>query len=138
MFCSKCGRQLTENQKFCPSCGMAVRKIPKSDPKTDPSNVNTPNIPNIELDYEKDGVDGFAIASVVFGVLGLFPSFSWGRFILGVLGVIMFAMTGNNKNSIYVGLAGFIISLIAIGFGLNAFAMKVYFESIIGTYLDYI
>lgn len=35
-FCSNCGNQLGENDKFCTHCGVEINAAPKEEPKTEP------------------------------------------------------------------------------------------------------
>ena len=45
MFCSKCGKELQEGQKFCPSCGSPVEAAPSAPPPPPPTSGATPPPP---------------------------------------------------------------------------------------------
>lgn len=50
MYCSKCGNQLTEIDKFCPKCGTSVNNIePNNEIPTDTEHNNNNSIPRNRL-----------------------------------------------------------------------------------------
>lgn len=82
MYCSNCGREIEENVAFCPNCGQAV-------------NVKR-TVPNVEpMPYEytsepvKSETDGYAIASLVLGILAFFC--------LPIVGSILAIVFGNKS-----------------------------------------
>lgn len=82
MFCSNCGREIGENVAFCPNCGQAV------DVKQTASHVES-------MPYEytaepvKSGTDGYAIASLILGILAFIC--------LPIIGAILAIVFGNKS-----------------------------------------
>ena len=113
-FCPNCGKDLQQNAKFCPNCGFmmadytdpAGNAAPFSDPQ-DPEGVFSQAAPRAqEVHYEDDAAqeefyaeesepssaalppktNGYAIASLVLGIAGLFLFFL--LFIPSILAII--------------------------------------------------
>lgn len=64
MFCPKCGTQLSENSIFCSSCGAQLNQQ-QSEPHQPV--YAKPKVPGL----------GLGIASMILGIIGLFPSFMY-------------------------------------------------------------
>lgn len=91
MLCQNCGSQNEPNCKFCTFCGAELQSE-ETAPVTPEPNYNTyneaPQVPNQE---PQDG-KGFAIASLVLGILSFFCF----AYIAGTLGII-FGIIAKNK-----------------------------------------
>lgn len=131
MFCSNCGKEIDATVSFCPNCGTAVNKtnqtVYEGEFYSEPYQNQT----------VKPGVDGFAIASLVLGIISFF--------ILPIIGSILAIILGNksiNDNgdntmakvgkilgivSLILSIVGVIIVILALTiFGLSAFAFMEY------------
>lgn len=82
MYCSKCGREISENAAFCSNCGQAVNVNEKQkEPYVEPLHYQYSSEP------KRKEADGYAIASLVLGILGFFC--------LPIIGGILAIVFGN-------------------------------------------
>lgn len=124
MFCPNCGKELNDNVKFCDACGTEIIKSQKP---------NADYVQPIILD-EKPKNDGFAIASLILGILSLFCGL-----LTGILSVIFGAISINksrqlNKKSSGMAIAGLILGIVSIVMFVVFFASGAYAEFINGFY----
>ena len=125
MFCKNCGRQLNDNENFCPSCGaMNAAESNESAPATDfQYDFGAPNTVNEAQKSEMAG------QTFKWGLLGIIFS---GTFCLSLLGFI-FSIIAKSKAKAYKrafgalegrAKAGNILGKIGFGLGLG---MMIYF-----------
>ena len=114
MYCAKCGAQVAESSSFCGKCGAPVSQ-PTAPPQpavvSPPSSATAPQTPTPSTQ-----TSGFAVASLVCGIVGLLINFlSIPAIVLGAIGI---AQTG--KNSKYKGrgmaVAGLVLGIFTIIF----------------------
>ena len=100
MFCKHCGHEVNDNAIICPNCGVATDNM-------------TPAVP-ITATPQK-GVNGFAIAGLVLGIVGLLGG-NYAFLIPGIVGLIL-SIVGMVKSKQYaapgLALAALIVSIIA-------------------------
>ncbi|MCD8366317.1 MAG: hypothetical protein LUC83_11105 [Clostridiales bacterium] len=92
MYCKNCGKELNEMTSFCPACGCPVND---GGPDGNGSGSYTPN--NQAASYNdpyyqqpaKQGPDGFAIASLVLGIVSFF--------VVPIIGAILAIVFGNKS-----------------------------------------
>jgi hypothetical protein len=130
MYCSNCGAQSSEGDRFCRKCGSKFSDVTTtfSDVTTTPPPVTaTTDQPrqNEEVTKRKSG---FAVASFILGIIGLIvsPCLIFGL----VFGAVALGQTGKMHQLSGRGLAiaGFIISL--AGIILWVFAIFILFRSL--------
>ena len=120
MFCFKCGASLSEGSQACPQCGAELKDAPQPPalPSTQVPGWTQPGMPN---PYAfRPPTDGKAIASMVFGILGILCF--WGVF--GVPAVILGHLakssidrsTGRLKGE-GMAMAGLIMGYLSVGLG---------------------
>ena len=115
MFCFKCGASLPEGSQTCSQCGAEQKDAPQ------PPAVPAPQVPGwTQPQAFQPPTDGKAIASLVFGILGILCF--WGIF--GVPAVILghLAKAGIGKSmgrlkGEGMAMAGLIIGYLSIGIG---------------------
>ena len=99
MFCAKCGvdlRQVDPKEKFCPSCNTPI------------SSEHEPNT-KVTVVLERSPSNGFGIASLIFGTIGIFifsPIFVPLAVLFGIIALV--------KKQLAFGIVGLICA--AIGF----------------------
>lgn len=72
-FCTNCGREMGDNDSFCPSCGMAVQgQSPLSTQPQQPMGAPYPQVVYVQAKPTVPG-RGFGIASLVMGLVNLVP-----------------------------------------------------------------
>src|SRR5262249_463641 len=86
MFCFKCGASMPDGFQACPQCGAEVKNAPQPSPAPAPPQTPAWNQPGLTHPYAvQPPTDGKAVASLVFGILGILCF--WG--VLGVPAVIL-------------------------------------------------
>ncbi|MCC8151040.1 MAG: zinc-ribbon domain-containing protein [Lachnospiraceae bacterium] len=90
MYCRNCGKELEPTTSFCPVCGQPVNG---GQPTGGPGSYN-PNGPGNQYDpyYQppaKQGPDGYAIASLVLGIVSFF--------VIPIIGAILAIVFGNKS-----------------------------------------
>jgi len=81
-YCTKCGREVGENDRFCPSCGLELSVLIVQEP------VQAPRIPE-QVNQRPTGVTVLAALEILSGLL-----------LLGV-GALMFAVVGSLGAMVY-------------------------------------
>lgn len=123
MYCAKCGTQIDDSANFCRKCGAAV---PSSAGQTRPPVTQVPALQSPQP-VQTAKTNGFAIASLVLGIIGFF------NFFAAVLAIIFggVAMGQLNRNpemkgrglataGLIVGIIAFVVRIIvAIWWGFN-------------------
>lgn len=71
MFCNNCGVNLTDSAAYCPNCGRAVSRETESEGMPAPAPAGSFQIPKTYAVPEQ--TDGKAVASLVCGILAIFP-----------------------------------------------------------------
>ena len=136
MFCQNCGRQLNDNENFCPSCGaMKVAAESNASPNTNfQYDLGTPNPVNEALKDEMAGqVFKWGLMGVIFANTGC----------LSLLGMI-FSIIAKNRATNFErtfgeikgrALAGRIMGRIGFGLGLGVsifFTLYIFITAIAG------
>ncbi|OGO07941.1 MAG: hypothetical protein A2Y92_04210 [Chloroflexi bacterium RBG_13_57_8] len=110
MFCAKCGAPLEEGAKFCPKCGTPVAATGAPPAAVAPGATAPPTAP------PQAGVrtNGFAVTSLVLGIVGIFLNF------LSILAIIFggIALSQLNKTPGVKGkglaIAGLVLGIIVV------------------------
>lgn len=93
MYCRNCGTQLTDNVSFCPECGKPTG-VGASEFVRTPETDRTQGAYNEPFQYQTSEpvareTDGYAIASLILGILGFF--------LLPIIGGILAIVFGNKS-----------------------------------------
>lgn len=109
MYCPNCGKQCSDNVKFCDGCGAALTHA-SPQPNTDTYPVNNPpavyNAPH--------SGKGEAIAGMVLGIV----SFFGGGLITAIVGLALACSAKKKGYNRGMRTAGFVLSLIALIFSI--------------------
>lgn len=73
MYCRHCGKEITEDSKFCPGCGGAVSDVPAAKPQTADVAVSVSREKN-EADKKKPVIFGLFFANVILAFLPFIPT----------------------------------------------------------------
>ena len=113
MFCSSCGTRQSDHATACASCGAALARAQPAEIGAEPP----PSGPYVPAWDPAASSNGYAIAGLVCGLLGLFPF--WIGFILCVLAIV-FSGIGLSHASRYGGVgrgpavAGLVLGILFI------------------------
>ena len=100
MYCPNCGKQNTDSQNFCRSCGLALERIAQS------LNEQLPTVPVRSLQERKNHLEKWGVASLSVFVLGVVGFLFYSVFsslwlskgllvaVLAVLGAALFIGSG--------------------------------------------
>ena len=115
MFCQKCGKELEQGAKFCPTCGTNVS--PETQASVPPSNLQYEAGAGVYTEEEKPKG---AMAALVCGIIGIVMAF-----LLPIVGLILsivaisqgikankVSKTGIATAGYIMGIAGLILSII--------------------------
>lgn len=101
MFCKNCGKEISDNAVICTNCGTATDNMAQT------TSVTTAN--------QTKSANGFAIAGLVLGIVGLLGG-NYFFLIPGIVGVVL-SIVGMAKSKQYaapgLALASLIVSIIA-------------------------
>lgn len=89
MFCSQCGRELVNTDRFCRSCGHAARGAPVAEhppPDTSPSNLPLSRV--YEAPRPATVGNGFSTAGIILGAI----AFLFFPIVLGPAGLVLGAI----------------------------------------------
>ena len=114
MFCHTCGKELNDNDTFCPHCGSAVTTNPKPVDTTHATPTYMPQTPNVPPVVRKINVlclVGF-ILSLVSLFISLYCTIPIAAFILSIVGVVQASKRGDSLRGL--GIAGIVISGISV------------------------
>jgi len=115
MFCYKCGGSMPDTSTVCPLCGAATADAPQPPPRTDPppGAYNAAPVQPQSL-YTPPPTDGFATASMIFGILGV--TCFWG--IAGLPAVLLGHMSKSTirKSMGHLGGAGMATAGLIMGY----------------------
>lgn len=94
MYCKNCGVQLEDNMAFCPECGTPVDAGQSRQSGSDPYDYETrraaePMDYRVQEPQRSSEADGYAIASLILGIIGFF--------LLPVIGGILAIVFGNKS-----------------------------------------
>lgn len=119
MYCPYCGTQSASDTKFCPNCGASLAEENTQNTQNSyeqPVYSQPESNPNSYADYQpayqtdNSNGKGFAIASLVCGILSLFCF----AFILGTLGIIFGCVARSKGYKGAMSIAGIICGAIGI------------------------
>jgi len=91
MYCQNCGKELKPTTSFCPVCGQPVNGGQPAGGGPGSYNPNDPGMQNAPY-YQppvKQGPDGYAIASLVLGIVSFF--------VIPIIGAILAIVFGNKS-----------------------------------------
>ncbi len=110
MFCSKCGKEISENAVVCPGCGCPTDNFQKTEDNNRSSNVTVEHIKNLGL---ISIFAGFIIplAAWIVGGLGIYKSSNLPQNTTGLDEAKRLNFIG-----IIIGIASFVISFLVIFF----------------------
>lgn len=124
-FCSKCGREILNDDKFCMYCGNSTNTIESKEKEENTEQVNqsqnnsvntTQNQPNVIIQNTPNKyTNGFGIAGFVISLVSLLiccGSFSWLSLIFSIIGLVN--ANKNNGEGKGLSIAGIIISSIVV------------------------
>lgn len=122
MFCPYCGANLTDNAKFCSSCGAQIEKENTSEVVTETNNQLQTNQPTPNTQSTVKKFSGAAIAGFVLSLVGIIVA----GIPCGVLGIIFSAAgmsetKNQEKRGKGLAIAGLVISIIDIVLVLSMF-----------------
>jgi hypothetical protein len=114
MFCAKCGKEMDDNAKFCPSCGadtsgetmskQPAQQVPYSEPA---ATFEQPSEPS----------SGIGIGALICGIIGLV--LCWVPIVGLILSIVAVVLGGKGRKTLPDGkrgmaLAGFILGIIGL------------------------
>ena len=118
MFCANCGKEMDDNAKFCPSCGMdatgeTVSKQPEAKSETPPT-YSEPPVSPVPVS------SGSGVAAMVCGIIALI--LCWVPFIGLVFGIVAMVLGGKGMRTLPQGkkgmaIAGFVMGIIGLVVG---------------------
>lgn len=131
MLCQNCGNQNDPTCKFCTFCG-AELKSEENSPVTPEPNYNTYNeAPQSPNQAPQDG-QGFAIASLVLGILSICCCASF----IGVLGIIFGVLAKNKGYKGAMATAGLICGIVGTVLWVIFFIISMFYR-IVPLYLKF-
>ena len=113
MFCEKCGTEITNGSMFCHNCGAKVAAgADTQETKTEAPAAETFRSKMDSAPQTKKAVSGYAIASLVTGIIGLF----FCGIILGILAIVFANIAKKQNGGVKDGMstAGFVLGIIAL------------------------
>jgi type II secretory pathway pseudopilin PulG len=131
MFCYKCGAAMPEQSEVCPQCGAAVQAFPPpASSSTSPSAAPAPwlNVPPGAAYVAQQETDGKAIASLILGILAIFPFWLFAgipAIILGHLSRATIGKSNGQKRGGGMAVAGLIMGYLSLGLTLIIFAIAI-------------
>lgn len=124
-FCSKCGKEILNDDKFCMYCGNSTSTIESKEKEENTEQVNqsqnnsvntTQNQPSVIIQNTPNKyTNGFGIAGFVISLVSLLiccGSFSWLSLIFSIIGLVN--ANKNNGEGKGLSIAGIIISSIVV------------------------
>ena len=135
MYCKYCGKELPNNAKFCHNCGAKIEAETIEDPSFQPISLgsNSPEYKAVPVEQDPNAFGGFAITSMIFGILtsiivffasisSLFANAEECRSIrsflfvtilfLGIPGIVLGAIGKQSKNHKGKAITGKVLSLV--------------------------
>lgn len=119
MFCSKCGKKVDENTKFCPGCGEKVES----------KKVEKVEVAKTTKKEEKAESNGLGIAGMVIGIVSIILSFFLSVFVL-ILPIVGLILSCVSKGKKAFKITGIITNILAI---VIAFIMIIVGAAILGS-----
>jgi thiol:disulfide interchange protein len=132
MFCAKCGKEMEDNTKFCPSCGAEASGETTSEqpaaeqPATEQPAAEQPAAATAQpatgsAPVETGQTSGVAVGALVCGILGLV--LCWVPVVGLILAIVATVLGGKGRKTLPEGkkgmaLAGFIIGIIGLIIGI--------------------
>ena len=123
MFCAKCGKEMDDNAKYCPSCGADTTVQPVSSGQPVPSEQPSYQQASYsEPAYtEQTAPSGAGVGAMVCGIISLV--LFWVPIVGLVLGIIATILGGKGRQTLPpdkrgMSLAGFIMGIIGMAIGI--------------------
>jgi uncharacterized membrane protein YvbJ len=91
MYCPKCGTQISDNVAFCGTCGQAINQPAPANNSTNFQSPTSQANVNMAAQGTAQRTSGFAIASLVLGILGI-------SILAIIFGAIAINQTGKDPN----------------------------------------
>ena len=122
MFCTSCGQYCTDTSKFCPNCGASITETfaSQSSPGAHTSSIvySQSNVLQSPVDYQPG--KGYAIASLVTGILSLLCCIP---IISSILAIVFFAVARRQGNKSGMAIAGLVCGIIGLVLVLMVFSL---------------
>src|SRR5579864_3750890 len=131
MFCYKCGTAMPDQPLTCPQCGAAVvARQPPASSSTSPAAAPSPwlNVPPAGIYAAQQETDGKAIASLILGILAIFPFWLFAgipAIILGHLSQASIRKSNGQKKGGGMAIAGLVMGYCSLGLTLIIFAIAI-------------
>lgn len=117
MYCSKCGNQISENDRFCPHCGAPVTQNAESEtydftrgaPAYSPENTQKFKAVHTEVANDSKSITAF-----VFSIISIVASSFFG-FIFGIVAVVL---SRDSKDYNKLAKAAYVIGVVGIVLGI--------------------
>lgn len=112
MFCKKCGKQLSEDSRFCPNCGERVEIIEESKP-VEPEIVQTDEEKEPRGPWKAFAIAGFAIG--IFSIIGcMIPYVNLYVISVGEIGIALSALGLKSKINHDKAKTGLVLGIIGL------------------------
>lgn len=117
MFCAKCGKEMDDNAKFCPSCGAGTSGETVSEQPAQPAQQVPYSQPAAAVTAEPGQSSGVGIGALICGIIGLV--LCWVPIVGLILSIVAVVLGGKGKRTLPEGkkgmaLAGFILGIIGL------------------------
>ena len=116
MFCAKCGKEMDDNAKFCPSCGADAT----AQTETEQTSVQQPTYSEPAFTEQAES-SGTGVGAMVCGIVSLV--LCWVPIVGLVLGIVATILGGKGRQTLPpdkrgMALAGFIMGIIGMVIGI--------------------
>ncbi|MDO4608237.1 MAG: DUF4190 domain-containing protein [Clostridia bacterium] len=116
MFCNKCGTQNKEGDRFCINCGSDLQmQQPQPNANVVPNNntyqYNQPYTYNQPINNQPDPGKGFAITSMIMGILSCLCC---GSLLFAVLAIVFGAVAKGKGSRSGMAIAGIVCGIVAV------------------------
>ena len=117
MFCTKCGKELADNAKFCPNCGEQILEV---------TNETTPQVNEASTTETKKKFSGISLAGFIVSL----ASIATLNFIAGIVGLILSRkgkaeIERENRDGIKFANAGTALGIVGIIVGVIAIVIMI-------------
>ena len=112
MYCRRCGKQLSEDSRFCPNCGERVEIIEESKP-VEPEIVQTDEEKEPRGPWKAFAIAGFAIG--IFSIIGcMIPYVNLYVISVGEFGIVLSALGLKSKVNHDKAKTGLVLSIVGL------------------------
>ena len=112
MYCKKCGMEVSESDKFCPTCGndLTVKEVISDDPF---EKIEKKETKEVAASDDKVVYKVFAIISYVTGIVSLCLVWVPFMFYASIPGIVLGKLGENSKSKNSQAKKGFVMSIVA-------------------------